>query len=105
MPFSGHYAGTVAETGDGYGEFVKLRDRLQMAGFSIEDADKVLIEVMGWCHEMASTANRSRKPVTEHFVRQLTAEELPHDGVPPTFDAAAQKLIRPPKIRTDVRVP
>lgn len=68
-----------------------------MTGFSTEDADKVLVEVMGWCHEMASTANRSRKPISEEFVRQLEAEELPHDGVPSSFDAAAQKLIRPPK--------
>lgn len=99
----------MEDDGDGYGEYMKLRERFQSAGLSNEDADRALLCVVTWAAEMASRANRSRKPQMEELVTELEREELPNSpnkgDAMTTYEEVAVHVERPKRVKVPKTAP
>lgn len=86
---------------------MKLRERFQVAGLEESVAQQAMICVMEWATEMASTANRSRRPEASTLVEALEREELPvsppkgdqltYDDLAAFVEEKAGKRHKPPR--------
>lgn len=56
---------------------MKLREQFEAAGLDTQAAQIAMICTQNWMAELASTANRSRRPEAAAMLEELKREEMP----------------------------